>query len=432
MNFTIQSVYESGQKAALVNAMNTLQWEKPKLSQLDTYLDKIGEDTAITAVAVNLTYHETKFNDSVRWALSAKKLAVTKLWFVEDRIEMMRQGKQLFMRFDQGKAQNTYLAYLFPYEDKAVILVISMVDGMALIQLINRYLPFAFLGVYGLAMLLMWQVSVRLTKPIAQLKAQSEAIARHEFVKSDLRTGDELESLGVSLNQMSSELENYHLQMTEKNELLKETIQGMSHEMKTPLALINAYAAGIRDGIESEKGAEIIMTQVGHLSHMIDQMLALAKYEQIQFEKRPVDLIHLSQNVMDNFQPVLEAQALYIKSKFTENALIECDEDMLRIVVQNLLSNAIKYTVQPEIYFEICQDSLTNQITLTVQNASSEMLEETMLRLKEPFYVAERSRSRLISGTGLGLSIVATVLKRHNYELKLIYDQGSFIARIFF
>lgn len=415
----------------MVSAMHQLQSEKPELSHLDEYLDQMEEGTPITAVAVDLSLHEAAFNDSTRWALSAKKLAVSKLWFVEDRIEMLRQGRQLFMRFDQGKSENSYLACLFPYEGKALILVISMVDGMELIQLTNRYVPLAFLAVYGLALFFMWQVSIRLTKPIEQLKLQSEAIARHEFDKSDLRTGDELESLGKSLNQMSSELENYHQQMTEKNELLKETIQGMSHEMKTPLALINAYAAGIRDGVSTENGAEVIMAQVERLNHMIDQMLTLAKYEQITFEKRSVNLVGLCQRAIDIFKPALMAQHLSLNFSFSEQPTIECNEEMLFIALENLISNAIKYTTTPEIFVGIGKDAMTKRYKITVQNASDEISEEALKRLKEPFYVAERSRSRLISGTGIGLSIASTIFKRHDYGFELAYDKGLFSARIF-
>jgi hypothetical protein len=306
------------------------------------------------------------------------------------------------------------------------------VDEQELIRLLNKYLPLIFMGVFVVALLLMWQVSQRLTRPIQALQDLSVDISNQSYRQIELNTGDELEELGNYLNQMSRELEQFHQSLSDKNELLKETIQGMSHEMKTPLALINAYAAGIRDGVKMENSAEIIMDQVGALSLLIDQMLNLAKYEKEVYNLERINLVTLTEAIVSAYPEQLVENGLKFNKCFEQDIFIIGDADKMGVVIQNLVSNAVKYATQPNISICIYKDKDSQKPVWSIQNAASDIKKEDFERLEEPFFVVDKSRNRLTTGTGIGLSLVATILKKHGFQYEKAMQSDLFVFKIYF
>ena len=119
--------------------------------------------------------------------------------------------------------------------------------------------------------------SKRVISPLEELSELTKDIALLNFKKVHIRTGDEIEDLSNSINVMSEQLEIAHNKLEDKNENLKHLIATISHEFKTPLALIKAYSIGVNDGIDDGSYTEVILEQVDNISKLVDDMLLLSK-----------------------------------------------------------------------------------------------------------------------------------------------------------
>lgn len=387
-NYVIERVYISGAKAEVTSFVSELIREKPKLEVLQNYIKSKNKEGKIVIAYAPYRGSDENFNADIRWQLSQNKMVVNKFWIVKDRILDVQAGNSAWMRFDQGKVNSTYLTYLFGYEDKVMVMVVSLAHFQDFISLSNTYA----LIVFGVGLILIMAVIWK-------------------------------------LNAMSVKLEAAHLGLEHKNNQLKEIIAALSHEMKTPLALIYAYGAGIRDGIGGVESTEVILGQVDRLSALMDQMLSLSRYEQDIYHMTSFCLSDAVRQWMNNFEPKLKQEGILIDAKIEDDLWISADIEKIQVVVNNLLTNAIKYNTDQHI--EMTLKSVGNHAQFKLKNGCNFRIApsvELVEKLWEPFMVGEDSRDSTLSGTGLGLSIVKVILDKHQFEYGIDIKEGQFVA----
>lgn len=384
-NYVIERVYISGAKAEVTSFVGELIREKPKLEGLQDYIKSKNKTSGMVVAYSPYLGSDENFNEDIRWQLSQNKMVVNKFWIVKDRILDVQAGKSVWMRFDQGKVNSTYLTYLFSYEDQVMVMVVSLAHFQDFISLSNTYGLIVFGAGLILIMAVIWK-----------------------------------------LNAMSVKLEAAHLELEHKNNQLKEIIAALSHEMKTPLALIYAYGAGIRDGIGGVESTEVILGQVDRLSALMDQMLSLSRYEQDLYQMKPFCMSDVVRQWMNTFEPKLRQEGILIDAEIEDDLWISADIEKMQVVVNNLLTNAIKYNTNQRI--EMTLKNVGNRVELKLKNGCNLSLETSTQNLWEPFMVGEASRDSTLSGTGLGLSIVKVILDKHQFEYGIDVKDGQFVV----
>ena len=402
------------------NIINELGNEMDKLtsSEIISKINDIENNDNVTIVYTPINRNSNKVEEDISEAINyefwKKGIGLKKFWISKDAL--FRLNRESVNRiYNQGKSTYSLLVK-FMKKDNYIFAVSTTIEhSQETIKIVNKFnIIMSSISVLLIA-LLTFILSNRIIKPIKKLNKLSEDISMLNFRTEEIKTNDEIEELAQSINKMSVRLEKAHNELNDKNESLKRFISDASHEMKTPVALIKAYAMGIQDGIDDDTFLDTIIEQSENLTEIINTLLYWAKYEKKEINLSTFDLKEKLLNTTKKYEILVEDNQIDMNIKIDEdNFIINADESGIEIVINNLISNAIKYTTNNKINVFLLKDD--KEIFLSVTNGVREIDKEQLQNLWKPFYVVEESRSKELSGTGLGLSIVKEILEAHKFE----------------
>ena len=282
-------------------------------------------------------------------------------------------------------------------------------------------------------------ISKRFTSPILQLNDITKKMAKLDFEQKYRinDSDDEINELGKNINTMSDKLESTIKQLRETNselekdieekskidEMRKQFISDVSHELKTPIALIQGYAEGLIENVnnddESRKFyAEVILDESNKMDVLVKQLLELMKleYGKRKFNDEEFDVVELINEVIRKCNVMLEENQ--IQEVFDEKKPIYAyaDDFYVEQVVTNYFTNAIKHAkeVNGKKQIKITIQNVKNKIRVSVFNTGDKIPEEDLTRVWGRFYKIDDSRNRENSGSGIGLSIVKAI--QNNYQ----------------
>ena len=293
-----------------------------------------------------------------------------------------------------------------------------------------------FIGVVGgcvilVSVLLAWYFSKRITEPIKELATLSQKMADLDFdAKYTSGGSNEIGVLGENFNRMSERLEqtisnlkeaNYKLQkdieQKEKRENMRSEFLGnVSHELKTPIALIQGYAEGLKEGVNDDPESrefycEVIMDEAGKMNRMVKNLLALNQLEfgedDVQFER--FDITSLISGVLQSLDILIEQKEAQVISRHKNPIYVWADEFKVEQVVRNYVNNALNH-VDGEKVIEIKITQENDMAKITVFNTGTPIPEEDLPHIWEKFYKVDKARTREYGGNGIGLSIVKAIM----------------------
>lgn len=381
-------------------------------------INKIEELNNVTIVYVPIDINSSNVEEVVTEDLSQefwkKGISLKKFWLSKDVLYKLN-NESVNKIYNQGKSTYSLLVKFLKKDNYIFAISTTIEHSQETIQIINKFNIIMSIFSVILISMLTFILSNKIIKPIKKLNTLSQDISKLNFRTEEIKTNDEIEELAQSINKMSISLEKAHNELNNKNESLKQFISDASHEMKTPVALIKAYAMGIQDGIGDETFLDIIIEQSENLTDIINTLLYWAKYEKKEINIINFDLREKLYNVIKKYEILLEENSINMNIKIDENNYkINADESSIEIVLSNLISNAIKYTSDSNIDVFLFKDK--DEISLSVRNSTMSIDKEQIEKIWKPFYVLEESRSKELSGTGLGLSIVKEILEAHKFE----------------
>lgn len=196
----------------------------------------------------------------------------------------------------------------------------------------------------------------------------------------------------------------------------RQLISNITHELKTPLAIIHSYAECLRDGIAEEKREQylhVILEEAERMDAMVLQMLDLSRLEagKVRLAADQFSLLELTRSITDRLGPMLEAKNLTLRYGFEEEFRITADESRIGQAITNLLSNALKYTpeggnIRVDVYLH------RGRVNFRVENTAPHLSPEALEKVWDSFYRADPARTE--PGTGLGLTLVKTIIELHS------------------
>lgn len=284
-------------------------------------------------------------------------------------------------------------------------------------------------------------ISKRFTKPILELNQIAKSMSNLDFSKKYRinDTEDEVNNLGRSINTMSDKLETTINQLRKTNielekdieekskidEMRKQFISDVSHELKTPIALIQGYAEGLIENVntdaESKKFyAEVILDESNKMDKLVKQLLELMKleYGKREFNNQEFNMEELEQEVVRKCQMMLEEKNIKLEMDTNTSVPVMADEFYIEQVLTNYITNAIKNVAEVNkekvIRIENEINVEKNKVRIKVFNTGENILEEDLSRIWNRFYKADTSRNREAGGSGIGLSLVKAIM--NNYK----------------
>ena len=279
---------------------------------------------------------------------------------------------------------------------------------------------------------IIWFMSRKITRPLQSLTLLSQEMANLNFnVKYTNPSQDEIGILGNNLNKMSRELEqtiselktaNNELQKdiekkTQIDEMRKEFLSNVSHELKTPIALIQGYAEGLQECINDDQESrdfycDVIIDEAGKMNNMVKKLLSLNQLEfgsdEVQFER--FDIVRLVKGVIASCEILVQQAGAKISFISDESICVWADEFKTEQVVRNYLTNAIHH-VGNEKRIEVRIENGDGKVRITVFNSGTPIPEEDIPKLWDKFYKVDKAHTREYGGNGIGLSIVKAIME---------------------
>ena len=314
----------------------------------------------------------------------------------------------------------------------------SVVDGLTpYIAGILRVFMGATLFAFAMAFILVYLVSLRLTKPLREMSAAAKQYATGDFSKRipiksrfHILGQDETDELIQAFNSMAQALAT--LEMSRRS-----FVANISHELKTPMTTIGGFIDGILDGtIEPEKEAQylkIVSDEVKRLSRLVTGMLNMSKIEAGELELKPVsfDISEMIFHTLLSFEQIIDKKHVEIKGLDTfESNNVVADKDMINQVVYNLIDNAVKFTPEGG-YIEVYSKSDAEKVIVRIRNSGKGIPSEETDKIFERFYKADKSRSYDVKGAGMGLYIVKTIIELHGGSIVARSEEGQYTEFIF-
>jgi len=308
----------------------------------------------------------------------------------------------------------------------------------------------AYVGIIAIVVgsIFILYISKKVTDPIKRLYLISDQMkklnfeAKYENLES---YSNEIDVLGQNMNELSETLESTIKELKKANialkhdiaqkeeidEMRKEFLSNVSHELKTPIALIQGYAEGLKEGISDDEESrnfycEVIMDEASKMNIMVKKLLTL---NQLEFGNDSTnmdrfDIVDMIRNYIKSAELLAKQKDVTIKFDDYEPIFVWGDEFKIEEVLQNFYSNALNH-IDGDKIIEIKLTQEDNHVRVSVFNTGKPIPEESLDHIWEKFYKVDKARTREYGGSGVGLSIVKAIMEgmHQAYGVKN-YDNG--------
>ena len=343
--------------------------------------------------------------------------------------------------------QSYYVDMWGSLDDGSQFLLRSPVESMReSASISNRFLLYIGSVLIVVSILLIWYFSKRITDPIRELARLSDRMADLDFdAKYTSGGSNEIGELGENFNRMSEKLESTISELKKANNSLQKDIEqkdklekmrneflgNVSHELKTPIALIQGYAEGLKEGVNEDAESrefycDVIMDEASKMNQMVKNLLTLNQLEfgdeDIVFER--FNLTALVKGVLQSMEIMADQAGAKIMLHTEEDIYAWADEFKVEQVVRNYVSNACHH-VSGDMVIEVKMVQKDGKVRVSVFNTGNSIPEADAPHIWDKFYKVDKAHTREYGGNGIGLSIVKAIMKSFNQEYGVKnYDNG--------
>jgi signal transduction histidine kinase len=300
-------------------------------------------------------------------------------------------------------------------------------------EILEDYHTYVMMLSFILLVFLSYFYSRNISKPILILTKSAQKMAKLDFSqKIVFKRKDEIGSLSQSLNTLSTNLSNSMDRLRDTNkkltkeiekerqleQLRKDFVSGVSHELKTPLGIIRGYAEGVRDEVFDDTNyyLDVIIEETEKMDKLVVDMLELSKLESENFriQKTHFNLRQLIDFVMNKFEYAIMEKKLRVEfHEDIENSTLFADEFRIEQVLVNYFSNALRYAKkQTPLYINLYEKN--QHIMFEIENIGDPIPEDKIDKVWNRFYCVDAARNKSEGGTGLGLAIVRNIIELHD------------------
>lgn len=353
----------------------------------------------------------------------------------EKQLEAQTEQYSIYSLYDV-RMESQYIELVGYLDSGEIILMRSNVESMQeSVRVANKFLVYAGFASAIVISVIMFFAGRRFTRPILKLADISKKMSDLNFdVKYEVKSRDEIGTLGNSMNVLSEKLEktiselksaNNELQMdierkTRAEEVRKEFLSNVTHELKTPIAVIQGYAEGLKDNInespeDREYYCDVIIDEAAKMNAMVKKLLTL---NQLEYGTTPpefcrFDLTEVIRSVLVSMDIIAKQKEVTVHFEQEEPVYVWADEYMTEEVLTNYISNAFHHVAGAGIV-EVKLVPRGNVIRVAVFNTGLPIPEADLQNVWQKFYKVDKARTREYGGNGIGLSIVKAIMEAHN------------------
>lgn len=335
---------------------------------------------------------------------------------------------------------NLYIESWGYFSDNTTTFIMSMPISSLResVSFFNRFLLIIGICAMVIGSIIVYFMSREISKPINEIASLSEKMSRLDFTTR--YTGcrcDEIGVLGNSMNAMSDKLESAIAELkTANNELQsdvqnktkiaarqQEFIANVSHELKTPIALIQGYAEGLNEGLADDPAAReyycgVIVDEAKRMNVMVHELMNLSSIEQGKDlpDFSLFDISKVVHGVVTKSEILIRQKDAHVEIDIPEGTMVWADEFKIEEVITNYLNNALNHLQEPNNISLFSEKALNGTVSIHVSNTGKPIPEEDLQQIWEKFFKVDKAHTRSYGGSGLGLSIVKAIMDSHHQK----------------
>lgn len=425
----VMSAYEKFNTAAVEGTMGSEEFQE-KLKHL-TMTDNVS--VIVMGTDARIKFFSTRNSEQMKFQLldyifGRESVEMTKI-LEETPSYILRQSRERMSGME-------YLEMIGNLDNGDYFIMTSPLESIRdSVMLANRFYMIIGAIVVLISAAIIYLFSRKVTKPVMELADISRRMTDLDFdAKFESRGENEIDVLGEHMNQLSKTLEKTISELKTANnelrrdiehkekidEMRKEFLANVSHELKTPLALIQGYAEGLKDGISEDEESreyylEVIMDEAQKMNTMVRKLLTL---NEVEFGQDTISMERF--NVAEVIEGLAQSYALFVQQKEGKLRLnvqkplyVWSDELKIEEVISNYLSNACNH-LDGERIIEIKAEQKDKKVRISVFNTGKQIPDEDMEHIWEKFYKVDKAHTREYGGSGIGLSIVKAIMDSVN------------------
>lgn len=368
----------------------------------------------------------------------------------EGLLKVLNSNEAIFETQQHSRLKSDFLVMGYQLKNSDILLIqIPLSSIRENIEVANDF--YLYIGIISLlvGMIIAFGFAKKVTSPIIKLNQVTKSLANLDFSKkSYINTQDEIGELAKNINNLSDNLDKTITELNNANEKLQEDIDrerridemrkkfisDVSHELKTPISLIQGYAEGLKDSVMTDEESkefycDVIIDESGKMDKLVKDLLDLSQIQSGYFklEKEKFDISILIKDILKKYQPIFNEKDIELTINNFNDNIIDADPIRIEQVFTNFMNNAINHLNNENILrVGIVDDK--GKVRVSVFNTGNQIPNDEIENLWESFYKIDKARGRKYGGTGLGLAIVKGILDIHNgdYGINNLEDGVEF------
>lgn len=441
----LENFYIKSKQKDIVYAYNEIDdMLKDESSATDSDISNISDLCAKTGMTALITMEsgEVLFNYGNKELLQYRlENSVFNKTTPTGKVNVLEKNSKYVLQKYKLTAENREAEYLEMwgvFENGDIFIMRMAIENIQeSVNIFDHFLFYSSVCILFLGIFVADFISRKFSKPLMELTNISEKMSMLDFsVHYDGDTKDEISVLGNSINKLSEKLESNILELKQANnelqkdiakkqeidEMRKEFISNVSHELKTPIALIQGYAEGLKENVNDDEESrefycEVIMDEASKMNTMVKKLLTLNQLEfgnnTLQIER--FNLIDVINGVINKCNLLIEQKNATLKMADYEPVYVWADEFQIEEVITNYLTNALNHLDYEKI-ITIKVARKENTVRVSVHNTGDNIPEKDLKNIWIKFYKVDKARTREYGGSGIGLSIVKAIISAHNHD----------------
>lgn len=306
------------------------------------------------------------------------------------------------------------IIYKLVVNDGIIFLNTNLEDINAATKLLKSQMIYIIISLLVLSVIVAIFISKMINKPLVKITSTAKELSKGnynvEFEKSNI----------AEINELADVLTVAASEMNKTDELKRDLISNVSHDLKTPLTMIKAYAEMIRDIPSDEenrnKNLNIIISETDRLNVLVNDLLDLSKLEEgktvLNIEE--YDLVENIENILEKYEIIKETENYKFEVDMPDKAIVKADKSKINQVIYNLINNAIEHTGD-DLLVKISVKKQIDGYMVSITDTGNGLTEKEKTLVWNKYYKKEKKHKRNVVGSGIGLSIVKNVLEQHKF-----------------
>lgn len=381
-------------------------------SKLSTTLEEISYNDEVCIEYVT-SYETMRYNTKMIGCVLGKNNPE----IIKTQNDIMSSGKKMqAIRLVNQEYQAKAYLYGISKENGYVFIYSTLEDVSSASVVLKSQLIYLTIIAIIFACTIAYFLSHKITKPILSITEKAKQLGKgNHYINFEENGILEIDELSSSLNNAQKELQ-------KTDELRRDLMANVSHDLKTPLTMIKAYAEMIRDisykdDVKREEHLNIIVSETDRLNVLVNDILTLSKMQADAetLKKENFDITKEIKEIIKKYEIIKETENYKFKIEMPESAMIFADKNKINQVIYNLINNAINYTGEDKnVTIRVIDEK--NKYLIEISDTGKGIKESDIDFIWDKYYKNEKNHQRNVVGTGIGLSIVKTILEHHNFE----------------